>query len=232
MSTDITATLAELEQAAGRPERFSRAFLEVLPVTGASVSTIGDVLGSETISATDDLAGRLDELQFDLTEGPCWDAIRTDSVISEPDFTGKGAQRWPTFGRAVPSGEVASMFAFPLSVGELRFGAVDLYCRSTTTLDRRQSALATAMTEVIGRHVLREALGPADGGAAASKYSRRIVHQATGIVLAQLDLPPNDALLVIQARAFSTGQSMMDVAQQIVDGGLRFDRAGDGEATS
>nr|BFF10326.1 hypothetical protein GCM10025699_16290 [Microbacterium flavescens] len=112
MSTDITATLAELEQAAGRPERFSRVFLEVLPVTGASVSTIGDVLGSETISATDDLAGRLDELQFDLTEGPCWDAIRTDSVISEPDFTGKGAQRWPTFGRAVPSGEVASMFAF------------------------------------------------------------------------------------------------------------------------
>ena len=58
-------------------ERYSEPFVAFLPVTGAAVSTLGDVLGSETLSASDAHAARLDEVQFDLGEGPCWDALRS-----------------------------------------------------------------------------------------------------------------------------------------------------------
>jgi hypothetical protein len=39
---------------------------------------------------------------------------------------------------------------------------------------------------------------------------------------------PDDALLMIQARAFATGQSMMDVAAEVVAGRVRFVRRDSG----
>ena len=37
-------------------------------------------------------------------------------------------------------------------------------------------------------------------------------------MLAQIDVSADDARLVIQGQAFATGQPMMDVAQDILDG--------------
>lgn len=223
MADSFDAALTELEHSGHRMASFGGFFVDVLPVTGAAVSTVGEVLGSETISATDDIAARLDELQFDLGEGPCWEAMRTVTAVIEPDFRRRGTARWPAFATAVENDVVASMFAFPLAVGELKMGAVDLYSAKPITLSPRECTQASAMAEVISRHVLREALsGFADQDAQAGTYSRRTVHQATGIVLAQLDIDPDDALLVLQARAFSTGQRVMEVAQAVVDGNLRF----------
>lgn len=230
MSDPFDAVLKELEASGHRLASFSGFFVEVLPVTGAAVSTVGDVLGSETLSATDDVAARLDELQFDLGEGPCWEAMRTVAAVLEPEFRSRGIARWPAFASAVEDDSaVASMFAFPLTVGELKMGAVDLYSSEPVTLSPRECTRATAMAEVISRHVLRDALaGFADRDAQAGTYSRRTVHQATGIVLAQLDLSPEDALLILQARAFSTGQRVMEIAQAVVDGNLRFARTAKG----
>ena len=97
MNSTFAAALAHLEQSGGRPEDFSVAFVEFLPVTGASVSTLGDVFGSETLSATDDRAARLDELQFDLGEGPCWDALRSARPVAAASLQMEGRERWPAF---------------------------------------------------------------------------------------------------------------------------------------
>jgi hypothetical protein len=232
MTESFITTLEELERSAHRPERFSSSFLQVLPITGAAVSTVGRMLGSETVSATDDMAARLDELQFDLGEGPCWEVVRGATFVAEPDFRSDGARRWPRLVAAIDSDDIASIYAVPITVGDLRFGAVDLYSRRRILLDDGHIRQATALAEVIGRHVLRDALSNVEGGAGEKPYSRRVVHQATGIVLAQLDLSPDDALLVIQAHAFATGESMMDVSTDLVNGALRFVRQSTGiEAT-
>lgn len=225
--TDIfLATLSALEASPEEPQRFSTSFIEVLPVNGASVSTIGTVLGSETLSATDGVAARLDELQFDLGEGPCWDALRSARPVNASDFVGYGSSRWPSLVAALRQTPIASVFAFPLVVGALRFGAIDLYSRAPLALDAEQEQQAIAMADVVGRHVLRDALTTA--GVAlevdTKPYSRRIVHQATGVVLAQLGLTPEDAMLMIQAHAFGVGHSMMGVSQDILEGRLRFTR--------
>jgi len=226
MSDSFDDALSDLERSGGHLASLSGFFIERFPVTGAAVSTVGDVLGSETISATDAAAARLDELQFDLGEGPCWEAMRTAVAVLEPDFRLRGVSRWPAFASAVENDmEVASIFAFPLSVGELKMGAVDLYSAAPVSLTPTECTQARAMAQVVSRHVLRGALaGLGDDDAQAGTYSRRTVHQATGIVLAQLDIDPDDALLMLQARAFSTGQRVMEVAQAVVDGTLRFSR--------
>jgi len=207
---------------------FALPFVSVFPVTGAAVSTLGDLLGSETLSASNEPAARLDELQFDLGEGPCWDAVRTASPVLAPLFReAEAARRWPAFVRAVQDEPIASVFAFPLSVGHLRFGAVDMYSEHTMTLNPAQAAQAGALAGLLGKQVLRRALENMgvedhDGG----PHSRRVIHQATGMVLAQLELNPEDARLLINGHAFATGRSTREVAEDIVGKRLRFSREG------
>lgn len=226
MSDGFAAALDALERSAPGDQRYSEPFIEFLPVTGASVSTLGDVLGSETISATDAHAVRLDEAQFDLGEGPCWDALRLAAPIAEPALWRDGVARWPAFTAAVRGVPVSSIFAFPLIVGPLRLGAVDLYSRDPVALRTSDSRRAALLADAVGRRVLREALSASSGedDMDTNPRTRRAVHQATGVVLAQLDLTPDDALLMIQAHAFATGRSMMDIAGEIVAGRVVFRR--------
>jgi hypothetical protein len=230
MSGSFAAAMDALERSADAPAGFCRPFLDLLPVSGASVSTVGDLLGSETLAASDELAARLDELQFDLGEGPCWDAMKLGRAVLEPDLRNHPNTVWPAFTAAVLHDDVRSIFAFPLSVGPLRMGAIDLYSIAPVSLDRRQTRQADAMAGVVSRHVLRQALtavGQEDDGF-GNAYSRRLLHQATGVVLAQLDISADDARLVIQGRAFAESRPVMDVAQDTLDGRLDLTRQDDG----
>ncbi len=224
MTSSFGAAMEAIDRSAESPAGFCRPFVDFFPVSGASVSTVGNFLGSETLSASDDIAARLDELQFDLGEGPCWDAVRSGRAVLEPDFGIDSPRRWPAFSGALEDVALRSIFAFPLAVGPLRIGAVDLYSVDRVDFDRNQAEQADAMAGAIGRHVLRQALNAVgrdydyDGNA----YSRRLVHQATGMVLAQLDISADDARLVIQGHAYAASRSMMDVAQDIVDGRIDF----------
>jgi hypothetical protein len=225
-SDGFTAALDALERSGHLSERYAEPFVTFLPVTGASISTLGGVLGNETISASDAHAARLDEAQFDVGEGPCWDALRSAGPIAEPSLRTDGVARWPAFAAAVRHEPVSSIFAFPLIVGPLKLGAVDLYSQDPVALDAGDTQRAAALAEVIGRHILRAALATAsaDDDADLNPRTRRTVHQATGVVLAQLAISPDDALVMIQAHAFASGLSVMEVAGEIVEGTLRFRR--------
>jgi len=198
----------------------------MFPVSGAAVSTLGDLLGSETLAASDEVAARLDELQFDLGEGPCWDAMNLARPVLAPDLRGGTDGRWPAFSKAVLDQGVSSLFAFPLLVGPLRIGAVDLYSAETVDFTSTNSRQAGVLADAVGRLILRLALNEIGGESerTSNAFSRRAVHQATGMVIAQLGITAADAQLIIQGHAFATGSTMMDVAQRIVDSDLAFIR--------
>jgi hypothetical protein len=220
----LTAALDAVDRSAENPSTFYRPFLEMFPVSGAAVSTVGDLLGSETVSASDSIAARVDELQFDLGEGPCWDAMKSGRPVLEPDLRRRPSTVWPAFSAAILEQDISSLFAFPLLVGTLRIGAVDLYGIEAVDLSSVQAHQAGMMAAAVGRHVLRRALNGIGGDydETGNAISRRTVHQATGMVLAQLRVPADDALLIIQGHAFASGRTMMEVAQDIVESRLAF----------
>ena len=54
-------------------------------------------------------------------------------------------------------------------------------------------------------------------------WSKRAeIHQATGMVVAQLDLSPTDAFARLRAHAFTEGVALGDVARDVVARRLRF----------
>ena len=51
---------------------------------------------------------------------------------------------------------------------------------------------------------------------------RREVHQATGMILAQLDISATEAFIRLRAHAFATGRSVQEVAHDVVTRMLDF----------
>ena len=222
--------LRDLAGPVGGAVDLSAPFASLLRVDGAAVSTLGGFLGSETLSASTALAAQIDEMQFDLGEGPCWDAMSSGRPILEPDLAA-GFERWPMFIDAISPHGVSSLFAFPLRLGPLRIGAIDLYTYERTLLDEQERARACRLAEQVSRRVLRQALASVRDGVTTSTgpFSRRLIHQATGMVVSQLDISAEDAQLVIQGHAFAEGMTMMEVAQQLIDRELSFTDPTEGE---
>ncbi|RUQ98295.1 GAF and ANTAR domain-containing protein [Labedella endophytica] len=226
----FTAALAALSRPSGGSESLTEPILGIIPVTGASVSTIGELLGMESVEASDAIIRRIDELQFDMSEGPCWDAVERGEPILEPDFRHRPRGMWPRFSEGVRVHDVGALFAVPVSLGTLRVGAIDLYHRDPIELDDEAIRRLLIFGGVIGRRVLRRALestpDAADEVSGGGRHSRYRIHQAAGFVIAQLGVTADDALLLLQARAFSTGSSMEEIAEQILEKRLTFSVTG------
>jgi hypothetical protein len=224
----LVADAAEaLEHATAVGSDLCGPFVAALGLSGAAVSTLGDPLGSETVCASDDRAARLDEIQLDLGEGPCWEALTTRRPVLERDVQGSVDTSWPLARHAMRETGLGAVFAFPLVVAGLSLGAVDLYSRTARDISDQEVADATALSRIVARQVLRRALLAAEGaqedtGAWTGRYSRREVHQATGMVVAQMGIAAPDALLVLRGHAFATGRPLRDVAEDVVGRTLDF----------
>jgi len=198
-------------------------FLEVAPVSGAALSVLVGP-GRSTVSSSNPVATRLDEIQFDLGEGPCWDAMNHRHPVLRPDVTSD--DEWPLFIANLRSDPIASqvsgIYAFPLYVGSLDIGAVDLYAETPRELAKTEVSRVAKLAELASWQVLRQILGDDGSTTDLSPLSRREVHQATGMVLAQLNITANDAMLLLRAHAFSSNRSVMDVANDVVERRLDF----------
>lgn len=95
-----------------------------LSVTGAALVLRSSAGVDRVVAATDGTAA-VEDLQFDLGEGPGVDAARDGPVLT-PDLTVVG-DRWPVFAPAAAGAGVAAVFAFPLRVDGVTIGVLDLY---------------------------------------------------------------------------------------------------------
>jgi hypothetical protein len=217
MADRFDAAAAELSRP-GDDAAMAVPLLDAIPVTGAAISTLGPMFPSETISASDRQAARLDELQFDLGEGPCWDALEARAPVLEPDLQGAPTRDRPAFSRAVRQEPIAAMFAFPLVLGPLRIGAVDLYAVRPGALSPEHTSQALALAAIISRRVLRSALSGTEEPERddPNPFSRRVIQQATGYVIAQLGVSADDAELLLQGRAFVEGRALREVAEDVI----------------
>jgi len=224
MAERFDEAIAELSRPDLVDEDLTSSVLVAIPMSGAAVSTLGRFLGSETVAASDEVAARIDELQLDLGEGPCWDSVDLGRPILEPDIRNHPRRTWPAFSDALRAEDVGALFAFPLSIGAMRIGALDLYNERPGELPAEHAERAGAMADLISRHVLRRAVRLAGNleEAGETRHSRRTIHQATGFVIAQLGISAEDAHALIQGQALTERRAMSEIADDIVSRRLSF----------
>jgi len=201
-------------------------FVEQLPITGASISVFDTQGRQSTICTSDPIAARLDELQFELGEGPQWEAFRRAVPVLHPDLHGATPVVSLLFGQALLSLPVRALFAFPMLVGAAAVGVVGLYRSTRGALDPEALQLAARLTERATIPAVSNAMQTAqtDGDSASSTAPtmRREVHQATGILLVELGLTADESFAQLRAYAFAAQRPIREVARDVVERRLDF----------
>jgi hypothetical protein len=134
---------------------------------------------------------------------------------------------------------VRALFALPLQWGAVNLGVLDLYRRTPGGLNegQRRDALAAMDTAALMMLTLRtdpadttDLAGGGDPGAWAGRdgwlepmvAGRAEIHQATGMVLAQLGVSADAALARMRGYAFAEQRLLIDVAHDVVARRLVF----------
>ena len=175
------------------------------------------------IHASDDTAAQLEEAHLDLGEGPLFDCVAAARPVLIPEVA--TADRWPLFLARAQDLQVAAVFLFPLTLGAACVGAALCYRDTPGALDIEARDVGRSLGRAVAGQALRRAIALADGEESdetAPIEMRREVHQATGMVLSQLDITASDALARMRAYAFSNGVSLREVARDVVDRRLDF----------
>jgi hypothetical protein len=212
---------------AGSSERLVRACLDATEVTGAGIMLMIDGEHRGTLGATDDAITIVEELQFTLGEGPCIDTYTSGEPVLEPHLREPDEVRWHEFSGPALAAGVEAIFGFPLIVGDVRLGALDLYVDQPWVLTAEQHADAVVMADVVVDAIL-SLQSRANPGALAVELEtgarlRSVVHQASGMLAVQLDISVTDALARLRAHAYSEDQPINDLARAIVGRELRLE---------
>lgn len=199
-----------------------------LGVSGVGMALMSEAGHEGVVGATDGTARTMEELQFALGEGPCIDSSHEGRPVLQPQLSRTAPARWPGFGPAVLDAGIAAIFAFPLQVGGIRLGVLDLYRDTSGNLadSELRDALVYADAAVVVLLHLQGRMEPGQGlhPQLAESVGRRLeVHQATGMIAVQAAVGLTEALLLLRAHAFAIDRSILTVALDVVQRRLRFD---------
>jgi hypothetical protein len=213
---------------ASQPQRIAALCVTMLDVSGAGISMVTNSGNRGVVCATDDIAARIEDLQFTLGVGPCMDAVTAAKPVLVADLADAddlAVERWPAFMAGAAAAGVRAVFAFPLQIGAIVVGALDLYRDQPGELTENQLAGALFAADAAALALLHLDAGSgdpfADDPMTNSDYQLQ-VHQATGMVQVQLGVTTEEALLSLRARAFFTERPIADIATDVVARRLRF----------
>jgi GAF domain-containing protein len=200
---------------------------QITGMSGAGIMLMSGDIPRGSLGTTDEVSQLIEELQYTLGEGPCVDAYQQDRVVAEPDLADPVARRWVAFTPRVLAAGVRAVFGFPLRIGAVRLGALNLYRDRPGPLSGQQHADALALASMAARWVL-EAQAAAVSGAVPSQLEavadfRFVVHSAAGMISVQQGITVTDALIRLRAYAFSHDCLLTEVAQDVVDRKLRLE---------
>jgi hypothetical protein len=200
---------------------------EVTGMSGAGIMLMTGEVPWGSVCTTNAVSAFIEQLQYELGEGPCVDAYHQDRPVLEPDLAEPATPRWLAFTSPAIEAGVQAIFGFPLQVGAVRLGALNLYRDRPGPLTDEQHADALVMADVAAQAVLvLQANAPPGKLAEALEAGgdfQYVVHQASGMVAAQLDVSISHALVRLRAYAFGNDRPLADVARDVVARTLRFD---------
>lgn len=168
----------------------------------------------ETVASTDPLVLELDELQYQLGEGPCIDAVRgmgqwecwVDDLSTDP--------RWPNYAPKAAALGVMSQMGLELFSEADTIGALNLFSDAADAFDRDTPYIAqlfaTHAAHAMGNAMRQEQL-------TASIASRTVIGQAMGIVMGRYNLDEHRAFSFLKRTSQDSNIKLHDVARTMVN---------------
>jgi hypothetical protein len=190
-------------------------------VTATGVSCCGVTMATRggqhiTAHASDARARAVEDLQHTLGEGPGVATSQSGAAVLVPDLTDpndKALERWPAFTKEALAIGIHAAFAFPLLLGSSRLGALSLYRTKAGELTVEGVSNGRATADAVALRLANQGEQLANG---ITQVDPMRVHQAAGMVMVQLGIPIDQALMRLRATAYSEGSSVDELADAIV----------------
>jgi len=213
------------------PELLCGVAVDLLPVTGASMSLYSYGVPVR-LGASNAQASSMGDLQATLGDGPCRSAVRACAAVLADDLSGpEDAGRWPVFAERATAAGVRAAYAIPLGNDTVCVGTLDLYRDTPGALTGRELATARLLAALMTAALMT--LPRWDDETTARSPERWLggltrrhdeVHQATGMIMAQLGVSDGEALARLRGHAFAHDRTVLDVAREVVGRRMRFER--------
>jgi GAF domain-containing protein len=202
------STLSTLERAVD----VASELVEGCDLAGISVVRGGQV---DTPAASHEALRRMDELQFEMEEGPCRDALKQHEVVLVSDLAED--PRWPRWGpQMVEELGVRSSLSLRLFLEGDDLGALNLYGYEPDAFDQEDlldglvlaAHAAVALANTLEQDQLKRALD-----------TRRVIGEATGMLRERFDLSTDQAFGVLKRVSSEQNIKLFRVAHYLVETG-------------
>jgi GAF domain-containing protein len=173
---------------------------------------------TETVACSDELAGRVNGLQYKLGEGPCLTALADGIPVYSEDLAADA--RWPQFAREAVAAGIRSALSLPLIAQDQVIGALNLYARGHAAFGETETRMAEKFAEnaagalALGQRLvsyaaltdqLRESLG-----------SRAVIDQAVGVLMGQEHWTQRQAFGALRTASQNRNVKLRELAQEVV----------------
>jgi GAF domain-containing protein len=167
----------------------------------------------ETAAATSERAERAHDLQTELDEGPCLDALTGDESYYLIDDTSTDP-RWPRWGKIVADLGIPSVLSIRLETRARRYGSLNLYGSQTAMFGPDDLAVAS----IFARHAsIALATSQETDGLQRAMDARKVIGIAMGILMERYSIETDRAFDVLQRYSQAHNIKLRDVAQLVAD---------------
>jgi hypothetical protein len=217
----FATVLADLSREESLTARLCEASRRMLEADGASMTLDYTGPGRLRVHATDPVSASLDDLQDVVGEGPSFDASSSGKVVVARLGEDEDA-RWSVLsGRVHDMDFSGTVVAVPLLAHRSVLGVLSLHRRGPEQVEDVDTARFLGAT--VGTALLQDPeIGKPELVPNEAWTSRSQVHQATGMILAQVGVRVEDAMALLRGQAFARNTTLQSVARDIIERRINF----------
>jgi hypothetical protein len=194
-------------------DRITRSAADTIPgIDHASLSVTSKDGQIQTLAPTDQVAVHADELQYELRQGPCYQAATSDPVVQVNELATDA--RWPEYGpEAAARFGIGAQLAFQFVAEPHARGALNLYANKPHQIDAETRQLGAMFA-----HLVAVALGWSREGETltAALTTREVIGQAIGIIIERYRLDPDRAFAFLVRISQTGNMRLHDVAVGVI----------------
>lgn len=169
----------------------------------------------ETPAASSEEFRKLDQMQYEMREGPCWDALHQQDSVTSGDLASDA--RWPEWGPRV-AGELGlrSAMGFRLFTTRKALGALNMFSRKIDAFGPEDHVEGLALSAHIA---VALAATQQEEQFVQALDTRTLIGQATGILMERFQLDHDTAFRVLTRVSQRTNTKIRSLALELVESG-------------
>jgi GAF domain-containing protein len=216
----LTDTLRDDFDVADVLYTLTTACVELLDVDAAGMLLVDERGVLVPVAATHDSTENLEKLQILVSEGPCFEAVRSLGSVHSDELDDDA--RWPDFARQARDDGFRAVHAEPVALRAEVVGGLNLFRRQPGPLPAADQRIAHFLANAAAIGVLhRRALARVETvneQLQRALTSRVLIEQAKGLLAERHGLDLDAAFKRLRGHARSSNQPLTSTARAVVDG--------------